>query len=126
MLYPIDYLENYDPNVNSYNFNRENALKLLNQDKFRYLEFKYLCLFEHKLSDFYISSHNYNPKIKSKYILSNPYEIIASEYIIKVHIKSADKNYVIVNRKDSTHTLIQKFDSQMKLISQEIKSILTD
>ena len=133
ILYPIDYLTVndactgplFDPKiVNLIHLEDSNeteridfALKSWKKNKWKYLEFKHFCYRLDELTDFYITE---KPNLDSKYILSDAYRVILKEDKIKIYLKKGVKKYNIVERNVATHVLIQNFDKQLNLLSQNV------
>lgn len=128
ILKPIDYLKNtssadFDEEINIFldldeKDKKEFLLKLWQENKYDYLEFKDFCYKTNQLNEYYT---NYTYKPHAKYILSRPYDVNQSEF--RIYINLSGNKYNIVEYDDATHILLQKFDSTMELTSQEIYTL---
>ncbi|MDO5859115.1 MAG: radical SAM protein [Methanobrevibacter sp.] len=114
VLYPINHLSNVSIDKSNLDeLNKIEPLKLWEIDKYNYLEFKF--------SKRDVMFDNIIAEIDSKYILSNAYEVLSQENKIKVYLKREVIRYNIVEKEEATHILIQEFDDNLNLITQEIQ-----
>ena len=128
ILKPIDYLKtssdvNFDEKINLFidlneKDKKEFLLKLWKENKYDYLEFKDYCHKTAQLEEYY-TNYTYKPDVK--YILSRSYDINQSEF--RIYLNLYGNKYNIVEYDDATHVLVQKFDSILELLSQEINTL---
>lgn len=128
ILKPFDYLKtssdvDFDEKINFFiGLNEKNKkeflLRLWKENKYDYLEFKDYCHKTGQLEEYY-TNYTYKPDVK--YILSRSYDIDQSEF--RIYLNLSGNKYNIVEYDDSTHVLVQKFDSMLELLSQEINTL---